>query len=87
MVLTLWENGNLVGVSSHESDETVENTVIVKPTCSASPSYEAIKDSEPSWISSAEARAWRHDENLAQEAPDYIRSNPRTYQHVYRIGE
>ena len=38
VVLTLWENGNLVGVSSHESDEIAENAVIVNPTSSASPS-------------------------------------------------
>jgi hypothetical protein len=70
VTLTLWENGSFVGVSSHESDETVENTVIVNPTSSASPSYEAIKDSEPSRISSEETRALRYDENPAHETPD-----------------
>lgn len=59
VVLTLWENGSLVGVSSHESDEIVENVVIVNPTSSDSPSYEAIKESEPSRISSGDTRACR----------------------------
>lgn len=73
VILTLWEKGSLVGVSSHESDETVENTVIVNPTSSASPSYEAIRDSEPSWISSVETRAWRYDENPVRGTAGYIR--------------
>lgn len=63
MILTLWENGSLVGVSSHESDEIVENVVIVNPTSSAFPSYEAIKESDPSRISSADARALGCNEN------------------------
>ena len=60
-ILTLWENGNLAGVSSHESDGIAENAVIVNPTSSASPSYEAIKEREPSRISSAETRAWKSE--------------------------
>ena len=87
MVLTLWENGSLVGVSSHEGDETVENTVIVNPTSSASPSYEAIKDSELSRISSVETRAWGYDENLTDGARVISGATPRTHQHMYRIGE
>ena len=63
VILTLWENGSLVGVSSHESDEIVENMVSVNPTSSAFPSYEAIKESEPSRISSADARALGYDVN------------------------
>ena len=68
MVLTLWENGSLTGVSSHESDGSVENAVIVNPTSSASPSYEAIKESEPSRISSADTRACKCGENPAYDS-------------------
>lgn len=87
MTLTLWENGNLAVVSSHESDEIVENAVTVNPTSSVSPSYEAIIESEPSRISSADARAWGYDENSANESRTASDKPPRTYQHVYRICE
>lgn len=77
MVLTLWENGSLVGVSSHESDGVVENAVIVNPTSSASPSYEAIRESEPSRISSGDTRACRYGENPTYDSSDRIPYDPR----------
>lgn len=72
VVLTLWENGSFAGVSSHESDEIVENAVTVNPTSSASPSYEAIKESEPSRISCADTCAYRYDENPTYESSNHI---------------
>lgn len=70
MVLTLWENGSLVAVSSHESDGIVENMVVVNPTSSASPSYETIKESEPSRISSVDTCACRYDDNPVCQCPE-----------------
>ena len=72
MTLTLWENGNLVGVSSHESDGIVENAVIVNPTSSPSPSYEAIRESEASRISSADTCTYGYGENPTPESSNRI---------------
>lgn len=77
MVLTGWENGSLVGVSSHESDGIEENAVIVNPTSSASPSYEAIRESEPSRISSADTCACGYDEDPTHESSNRVRYDPR----------
>ena len=77
MVLTLWENGSLVGVSSHASDGIVENVVIVNPTSPASPSYDAIKESEPSRISSADTRACKRNDNLIYRSSNHIWHNVR----------
>ena len=76
MVLTLWENGSFIGVSSHESDGIVENAMIVNPTSSASPSYEAIRESEPSRISSADTCACGYDEIPTYETSNRVRHDP-----------
>ena len=77
MVLTLWENGSLVGVSSHASDGTVENVVIVNPASPASPSYEAIKESEPFRISSADTRACKRNDNIANRSASHTWRDPQ----------
>lgn len=84
VVLTLWENGSFVGVSSHESDGIVEKAVIVNPTSSAPPSYEAIREREPSRISSAEACACGYGKGRAYA---HLEQPLSTYQHMRRIGE
>ena len=79
MALTLSGNGSLVGVSSHESDEIVENAVIVNPTSSASPSYEATRESEPSRISSVDTCACGYDENPTYESANRVQYDPRAH--------
>ena len=77
MVLTLWENGSLVGVSSHASDGTVENVVIVNPASPASPSYEAIKESEPFRISSTGTRACKRNGSPVNRSTDHTWHDPQ----------